>query len=481
MTQMGNTPARYTFLLLSFPSISHPAPFSSLSPRYNMPHKNSFEPKDARVTNVYEDEDEDELDFLSLTSSSDVTPRPRRKKTGTQDLAEFLITTSPEEFQKNPPKRSSNPFFRRRNKSKASIVSRPPPSSSSSTPARSPNTVHRSNHIEIVPNETSSTSLARIASRTPSLASSRPSIVRRSVISNSEQPVLPSNRSSKQRESSLYSDSIRFSMSTRSHASNNNFASLRGNPLKRHDTDGTMGSRATTSLPQRMSQRTIGTADEDTEERSKKATEALVNQIQQHPHYDAVEKALLQRLERFQLAKMDKPSDAMTTQLAVEHIRALEASNQDRHPAFDNDDCNVQSEAMTPNGNKPRKKIRHMQVQTMPMEENKEEQQQQQKDPVTGLDKDHAQGNSNQAQLIEQLQQQLAEEQLQRKRLEATLSETRDHFETLSGLAYKKLRELWEDKMHWENACIDLREQLINGDRRDDMIPDFPDSIYEEE
>ncbi|CDS14342.1 hypothetical protein LRAMOSA06512 [Lichtheimia ramosa] len=449
-----------------------------------MPHKNSFEPKDARVTNVYEDEDEDELDFLSLTSSSDVTPRPRRKKTGTQDLAEFLITTSPEEFQKNPPKRSSNPFFRRRNKSKASIVSRPPPSSSSSTPARSPNTVHRSNHIEIVPNETSSTSLARIASRTPSLASSRPSIVRRSVISNSEQPVLPSNRSSKQRESSLYSDSIRFSMSTRSHASNNNFASLRGNPLKRHDTDGTMGSRATTSLPQRMSQRTIGTADEDTEERSKKATEALVNQIQQHPHYDAVEKALLQRLERFQLAKMDKPSDAMTTQLAVEHIRALEASNQDRHPAFDNDDdCNVQSEAMTPSGNKPRKKIRHMQVQTMPMEDNKEEQQQQQqqKDPVTGLDKDHAQGNSDQAQLIEQLQQQLAEEQLQRKRLEATLSETRDHFETLSGLAYKKLRELWEDKMHWENACIDLREQLINGDRRDDMIPDFPDSIYEEE
>lgn len=479
MTQMGNTPARYTFFLLSFPSISHPAPFL-LSPRYNMPHKNSFEPKDARVTNVYEDEDEDELDFLSLTSSSDVTPRPRRKKTGTQDLAEFLITTSPEEFQKNPPKRSSNPFFRRRNKSKASIVSRPPPSSSSSTPARSPNTVHRSNHIEIVPNETSSTSLARIASRTPSLASSRPSIVRRSVISNSEQPVLPSNRSSKQRESSLYSDSIRFSMSTRSHASNNNFASLRGNPLKRHDTDGTMGSRATTSLPQRMSQRTIGTADEDTEERSKKATEALVNQIQQHPHYDAVEKALLQRLERFQLAKMDKPSDAMTTQLAVEHIRALEASNQDRHPAFDNDDdCNVQSEAMTPSGNKPRKKIRHMQVQTMPMEENKEEQQQ--KDPVAGLDKDHAQGNSDQAQLIEQLQQQLAEEQLQRKRLEATLSETRDHFETLSGLAYKKLRELWEDKMHWENACIDLREQLINGDRRDDMIPDFPDSIYEEE
>ncbi|CDH56794.1 predicted protein [Lichtheimia corymbifera JMRC:FSU:9682] len=452
-----------------------------------MPHKNSFEPKDARVTNVYEDdEDEDELDFLSLTSSSDVTPRPRRKKTGTQDLAEFLITTSPEEFQKHPPKRSSNPFFRRRNKSKPSIVSRPPPSSSSSTPARSPNTVHRSNHIEIVPNEAStSTSLARIASRTPSLASSRPSIVRRSVISNSEQPVLPSNRSSKQRESSLYSDSIRFSMSTRSHASNNNFASLRGNPLKRHDTDGTMGSRATTSLPQRMSQRTIGT-DEDTEEREKKATEALANQIQQHPHHDAIEKALLQRLERFQLAKMDKPSDAMTTHLAVEHIRALEASNQDRHPAFDvDDDCNVQREAITtPSGNKPKKKVRHMQVQTMPMEEEKHEQQQQQKGVVIGLEKDHhTPPNSDNAQLIEQLQQQLAEEQLQRKRLEATLNETRDHFETLSGLAYKKLRELWEDKMHWENACVDLREQLINGgDRQNDMIPaDFPDSIYEEE
>ncbi|KAI7886169.1 hypothetical protein K492DRAFT_156405 [Lichtheimia hyalospora FSU 10163] len=408
-----------------------------------MPHKNSFEPKDARVTNVYEDdEDEDELDFLSLTSSSDVTPRPRRKKTGTQDLAEFLITTSPEEFQKHPPKRSSNPFFRRRNKSKPSILSRPPPSSSSSTPARSPNTVHKSNHIEIVPNEAStSTSLARIASRTPSLASSRPSMVRRSVISNNEQPVLPSNRSSKHRESSLYSDSIRFSMSTRSHASNNNFASLH----------------------------------EDTEERDKKATEALANQIQQHPHYDAVEKALLQRLERFQLAKLDKPSDAMTTQLAMEHIRALEASNQDRHP----DDDNVHHEAISPSGNKPKKKIRHMQVQTMPMDDSNEEQQQIQKDPVIELDKEHA---SEHAQFIEQLQQQLAEEQLQRKRLEATLSETRDHFETLSGLAYKKLRELWEDKMHWENACIELREQLIHGgDRRDDMIPDFPDSIYEEE
>ncbi|KAI8144167.1 hypothetical protein BJV82DRAFT_667999 [Fennellomyces sp. T-0311] len=458
-----------------------------------MPHKNAFEPKDPRIINFYEDDDdEDELDDWSLTTTSDVTPRPRRpKKTSTQALVEFLNNTSPEEFEKKAPKRTStsNLFFLRRNKNKPT-TSRPPPSATSSTPTPSsasasyltsyrpdaPNTIHRKNYIEIIPppilqrEASSSTSLARITSRTPSLASRR-SVIRKSVVSNSDQqsPILPTNRSVKQRESSLYSDSIRHSLSTKSHVSN----SLRGRPLMRHDTDATRSTGP--GMHRRTSEHTFGGQmdpsdmplapnQQQLEERERKATEALVSHFASQDDLETVESALLQRLERFRLSKMDKPSDVVAAGLATEHVRALQASVQEYEEQ-------QQQEQHT-----KKKKIRHMQVQTMPLEpESPSEVSTQtppQTDPVIPSSDDP---------VIAQLQQQLADEQKQRKRLEAALEETCDHFEVLSGMAYKKLRELYEDRLRWESSCYELRERLLEmnqGPAPMDDLADFPSSDY---
>ena len=43
-------------------------------------------------------------------------------------------------------------------------------------------------------------------------------------------------------------------------------------------------------------------------------------------------------------------------------------------------------------------------------------------------------------------------------RAEAALENALDHFEVISGLAYKKLREIWEEKVRWENACMELKK-----------------------
>ncbi|KAI7852630.1 hypothetical protein BDC45DRAFT_183954 [Circinella umbellata] len=577
-----------------------------------MPHKNTFEPKDPRIINLYEDdEDEDELDDWSLSTTSDATPRPRRKKTGTQALVEFLNTTSPEEFEKksstsssstittpptttNTTKRSSNLFFRRRNKNKpptapSSTSSTPTPSSASylssssvttattfnrhdvipsasssssatvAAGAAAPNTIHRKNYIEIIPNHilgnpnlashaNSSTSLSRVTSRTPSLAS-RHSTIRRSIISNSDQqsPVLPSNRNpaTKQRESSLYSDSIRHSMSTKSH-------SLRGRPLMRHDTDATFGTKSSAASAamiaavqqqgRRPSEHTFGgqlehhtpssssilgeltntvtgaTTQTDNvihnqhqlEERDRKATELLVNHFSSQDDLETVESALLQRLERFKLSKMDKPSNVVAAGLATEHVRALQVSTQeyesfDPYHGIDHPDHLSKSK---------KKKIRHMQVQTMPLDlaaattttststslepsissnstrsitninnhASNTEVSSNNNNNMNSINSNNN-NNNNEDPMIIQLQQQLAEEQKQRKRLEAALEETCDHFEVLSGMAYQKLRELWEERTRWENACIELRDRLLEMNHHQGLtsmedLNDFPNSEY---
>ncbi|KAI7885035.1 hypothetical protein K492DRAFT_234380 [Lichtheimia hyalospora FSU 10163] len=483
-----------------------------------MPHKGAFEPKDARVTNMYEDEDDDdELDDWSFTSSSDVTPRPRRKlMTGTQALAEFLITTSPEEFQKsNPPKRSSNLFFRRR-KNKHSRQPSTPSTTASSIRSFAPNTVQRMNHIEIVANDgPPSTSLARIASRTKN-----GSLISRTPVAR---PILPSNRSIKHRESSIYSESIRHSKSTTTMSvtannnnnnngtvNSNNYPSIRGRPLMRHDTG------TTVSFGRRMSEHTFGgtlsnpdnsrnivTAaaavapppppvhpsmqqqqQQYRQERDKRATEALVTHMASQ-ELEVMEKALIQRLERFQLAKMDKPSDTVAAGLATEHIKALQASLDDQ----------VETDNLfNHNHASPKRQVRHVQVQTMTSSFSDEPNNTKTsmtaavEDTNTIIHNNNASrptSSENEASLVEQLQRQLAHERQQRRQLQAALDETCDHFETLSGLAYKKLRELWEEKNHWENACIELRERLFSTSMldqshvqppMDDALSGFPDN-----
>lgn len=507
-----------------------------------MPHKGAFEPKDARVTNMYEDEDDDdELDDWSFTSSSDVTPRPRRKlMTGTQALAEFLITTSPEEFQKtNPPKRSSNLFFRRR-KNKHTRQPSTPSTTASSIRSFAPNTVQRMNHIEIVANDgPPSTALARIASRTKngSLIARTPvprkgintsSSNAAAVTPNDPGPILPSNRSIKHRESSIYSESIRHSKSTTTMSvaannnnnnnngtvNSNNYPSIRGRPLMRHDTG------TTVSFGRRMSEHTFGgtmsnpdhsrnivTAaaavappptppvhpsmqqqqQQYREERDKRATEALVTHMASQD-LEVIEKALIQRLERFQLAKMDKPSDTVAAGLATEHIKALQASLDEQA-----DTDNLIHQQL------PKRQVRHVQVQTMTSSfsneaiiqpNNKKTNMTFVEDTNTIIHNNNTSASrptsENEASLVEQLQQQLAHERQQRRQLQAALDETCDHFETLSGLAYKKLRELWEEKNHWENACIELRERLFSTSMldqshvpMDDALSGFPDSTYD--
>ncbi|KAI7855660.1 hypothetical protein BDC45DRAFT_505577 [Circinella umbellata] len=61
---------------------------------------------------------------------------------------------------------------------------------------------------------------------------------------------------------------------------------------------------------------------------------------------------------------------------------------------------------------------------------------------------------------VEQLEKQIADEKRRQKRLQAVMKESTDKFEVLSGLAYMKLRELWEEKMRWEEAYFTLNERL---------------------
>lgn len=62
---------------------------------------------------------------------------------------------------------------------------------------------------------------------------------------------------------------------------------------------------------------------------------------------------------------------------------------------------------------------------------------------------------------IDLLQQQLADEQRAKRRLLAAMRDSRDKSELLSALAYKKLRELWEEKCKWEGDCLELRDRLM--------------------
>lgn len=482
-----------------------------------MPHKSAFQPKDPRIINLYEDDDdEDELDDWSLTTTSDVTPRPRRRKTGTQALVEFLNNTSPEEFQKDTPKRSSNLFFRRR---KNKPPRHPQSTTSSTTSAATlppyrridaPNTIQRKNYVEIIPNaivQREPSTSTRNTSRTPSITSN--SVVRRSVISNSDQqqqqqqqsPILPTNKLSKKRESSLYSDSLRHSLSIKSYGSNN-YASLRGRPLMRQDTDVTLATKMSGPLARRSSEHTSGGSNvtyqqmlsfasaeqeiyeqpqqqeqQQQEEREMKATEALINSLHD---VDAVEAALMQRLERFRLAKMEIPSDVVAAGLAAEHVRALQVSTVEQQeldlPGFEQNP-----------DKKNKKRVRHIQVQTMPYDPptTGQETTQVEHECAKCKDKPDHPPNGDQEALIQQLEQQLAQEKAERKRLQATLDETCDHFEVLSGLAYKKLRELWEEKTHWEHACIEMRDRLLDASQQqpldgpiDDGLSEFPNSDY---
>lgn len=212
------------------------------------------------------------------------------------------------------------------------------------------------------------------------------------------EPILPN----KKRESSLYSGSLRHSVSIKSQLS-------------------TATSNRTRPLIRDSSQRLDA-----------KATEEYLTMAD---GMDSIESALLQRLERIRIIDADIPSDQVAAGLATEHVRALGITHTlDNQYHLDND----------------KRKVRHMQVQT---------------ENTCISSNDYINNNTIQhANLHESNSQE--DPETRTRRAEVALEDALDHFEVISGLAYKKLRELWEEKMRWENACMELRDRLVVMEQR---------------
>ncbi|ORZ17349.1 hypothetical protein BCR42DRAFT_491234 [Absidia repens] len=469
-----------------------------------MTYKNGFEPKDARTVHSYDqDDDFDDFDDWSLESTP---PRPRRqRKTGTQALVEFLNTTSPEEFQKTPPptgptKRRSTRFFLRRlnkNKSSSSSTASSTPSSTSGGSSSAslyqqgvPHTIHRKNYIEIVtghptrlphyydPVTQGGVSVGVGVGAGAGVGHPFQALTSASKISLNE-PILPTRR-----ESSLHAPSIRSlsihrsptypttpSTATKINAPatiNTSFSSSGITTSTAATSPTTPGVPASALKLPKMSTTTNDddssdirngdddgkNANDDGGDKKRNIVDALVATCD---GMDVIEAGLIQRLKQCQLSGVDTPMDMMTAKLTEEHIRALKVS-----AAAAASDHEQQHGPKTKKG-----RTRHAQVQTLdrPCDDTEEEKKRaQQAAAATATAKATSKSN---AQTVEELQLELAQERQERQRLAAALETTSDHFEVLSGLAYKKLRELWEEKLRWENACIELNGKLMMAEKND--------------
>jgi hypothetical protein len=384
-------------------------------------NKSSFQPKDARAVDMsYRDDDEDDM--------SDLFPNEKSKKmmTGTQALVEFL-KTSPEEFQRSTPERSVNNIFSRMRKPKRntappptiiptpSLSSRSVPSSTASLQGTLGSTltaptsyhgsesgnhmIHRKNHVEIVPQQKMVTKSAG-NSRSPSFdtTSVQSFVLRNSSNNNNNNKAGEPILPNKKRESSLYSGSLRHSASIRSQLST---TTNHRRPLIREPSQ---------KLDSKVTEEYLTLAD----------------------GMDTIESALLQRLERIRLVNEEIPSDQIAAGLATEHVRALGITHTlDNQQHQDSD----------------KRKVRHMQVQTDNLSDHPS-------NSEIALCSKSTKDAALRAATSE-------DAETRAKRAEAALEEALDHFETISGLAYKKLRELWEEKMRWETACMDLRDRLL--------------------
>ncbi|CAO3656173.1 unnamed protein product [Mucor hiemalis] len=410
-------------------------------------NKNGFQPKDARAVSIYHQDVDDEMDEIFGTNEK---VQGKKIMTGTQALVEFLKTTSPEEFQRtssttttttttsNTVERSSNIFSRMRKPKRNNIQSQPTPIPTPSISARSVpsstaslpvtlgstltaptsyhgselnNIIHRKNYIEIVPQQKMISKSAG-NSRSPSFETTSASIQsfvlrnnnnnnnnnNNSSNKNSGEPILPN----KKRESSLYSGSLRHSASIRSQLSttfNHRHSNVNSNRKLIDEV---------------------------------KATE---DYIVKSDGMDMIESALLQRLERFKILSHEIPSVQVATGLATEHVRALGITH-----TLDN--------IINRENNKSPRKTRHMQVQTEPTSYNDNS------TTKTTTSTTTAAANTS-------TEEENQDFEKRAKRAEAALENALDHFEVISGLAYKKLREIWEEKMRWENACMELRDRLV--------------------
>lgn len=334
--------------------------------------KSSFEPKDARITFEEEDYQSDEE---KDTSNDWNQQQPRKRKTGTQALVEFLNTTCPEEFQKDAPKRASALFFRKRK------------STASST-----NEKQRKNYIEIIANP---------FNFKPKNSKSPPS---------SSHPIIPMRKGTILPKCNVGSI-------------NNTPNMLVPAPL--------LSKGGAIVRPCLQPQQHFEEEPEEDEEEilnvlPKPQSATSLSVVAEED--DIIEKGLKQRLNHYKELHLQKPSDLISKSVAREHTMALEVVF-----SMVNDHQQQREE------NKKRKpKTRHIQVQTMPCDN-------------IGM----AQGDE----VLMVVQQELEQERLLNSKLEATLEELTDHYETLCGLAYSKLRQVWEEKVRWENACFEAKER----------------------
>ncbi|KAL9544439.1 hypothetical protein MBANPS3_007617 [Mucor bainieri] len=328
--------------------------------------KSSFEPKDARITFEEEDYQSDEE---KDTSNGWNQQQPRKRKTGTQALVEFLNTTCPEEFQKDTPKRASALFFRKRK------------STSTNT-----NEKQRKNYIEIIANP---------FNFKPKNSKSSPT---------SSHPIIPMRKGTILPKCNVGVPAPLLS---------------KGGAIVR---------------PCLQPQRRFGEQQEEDEEetlnvlpKTRSASSSSLSVVAEE--HDIIEKGLKQRLNHYKEIHQQKPSDLISKSVAQEHAMALEV-------VF----SMVNEHQQQREENKTRKsKTRHVQVQTMPCDN-------------IGMTQ---QGDET----LMLVQQELEHEKLLNSKLEATLEELTDHYETLCGLAYSKLRQVWEEKVKWENACFEAKER----------------------
>ncbi|KAI9361757.1 hypothetical protein BD770DRAFT_408251 [Pilaira anomala] len=196
-------------------------------------------------------------------------------------------------------------------------------------------------------------------------------------------------------------------------------------------------------------------------------------QQQQEDDDDLIEGGLKKRLEKYPV----NPSDVVAHELAKEHTVALELfSNMVMHEQHASDD------------NIKKKRGRHIQVQTMPTMDDPADE----KDlwPVQNKllvlsdppppsppppPHDVKEDQEDLKQRLAKAEKDLKQEKLLNARLQASLEDTRDQFEVLTGLAYKKLREVWEEKTRWENACNETKERCWQ-DHQQLIIPNHSTS-----
>ncbi|KAI8883440.1 hypothetical protein K501DRAFT_323465 [Backusella circina FSU 941] len=373
----------------------------------------SFEPKDPRIIIAdywYSSDEEDEGEECNTSETAVIDGKPRKRKTGTQALVEFLNTTSPEEFQKLTTKRTSS-FFRRKTKNNPAVNARV--LGSTNQGRASPYIARRKNYIEIL------ASPLKEAMKSSQTLSSHPSLVHKVTASRSNSGV--------------------------GHINNSNISSINGNSNSASKNGNHSG--MILPLPYKASVK---------REPSLYSIQRSIHPRQDHDQTGQVgndagfiiEQALLQRLQQNQRNSNETPGEVVTDLLANEHIRALNIlAEQEKGKTKEEDEEKVAV----------KKRVRHVQVQTSQWKEEST-------DILNAVNDVSAStspiiDNENLLKRLEIAEMELKKERRTRQKLEATLMEATDHFEVLSGLAYLKLRELWEEKLHWENAYIDVKEQ----------------------